>query len=231
MALTNQQLQDELFANLASRDDFSVAAGGRLERFLNFAQDRIARAFRFRELRILSTDSTIFNNDNNDKYLATPSNLRTLYTLRLLDGTNSHKLKFIDIGRWDAILPKPSESTRRRPTMYTFFRKTFEFNPLPDKVYTLEMRWDSWPTALTTLAQVPDYEHKDDMLITLATSYAHGSLGNKKKASSFFANYKNMLADAQIQDQDHPHESLVPLFELDVPTGDYWLDPFVRGVV
>ncbi len=229
MSFTNQVLQEEVRANLANRDDLTVAAGSRLERFLNFAQDRVARHHRFREFRQLSTDSTIFNNDLNDKYLATPTNLRTLYTIRLLDGTNSHKLTFIDIKRWDLLLPKPSETARRRPTQYTFFRRTFEFHPLPDAVYSLEMRWDAWPTALTTLAQVTEFEHKDDMLIQLATSYAQGSLGMVEKAAATFDIYKAMLNQALLSDEEHPHEDLVPTFEIGKPIGDYWADPFVRS--
>lgn len=226
--LTNQQLQEELLANLGNRTDFSVGLNSRLQTALTFSQDRIARRHKFRELRKLSTTSTIFNNNPDDKFLNTPPNLRTVYSIRLIDGLHSRKLDWISPITWDTVLPDPSDDPRRRPERYTYFRNVFEFHPLPDKVYTMELRWEGWPEAFTALSNTSSFEHKDDIILYGATAYLYDSLDQSEKARKFAVVFQQMLENAVLLDDKHPHEEIKPLFELDSPVGEYWTDPFIR---
>lgn len=228
--LNNQQLQEELLSNLGNRDDFSVALGSRLERALAFSQDRIARRYRFEELNKLSTANLVFNNNNDDKFLSTPTNLRTNYSLRLIDGTLSRRLDWVDPREWDRVLPFPPNTARGRPERYTYFRDVFELHPLPNKVYAMELRWDAWPAAFTSLGQSSDFLHKDDVILHGATAYLYDSLDQTEKARKFATIFLRLLEEAVNTEKDDSHKEIKPLFELDSPVGDYWRDPFIRSM-
>jgi hypothetical protein len=230
-ALTNVQLQTEIHRNHANRGDFTVGAGSILETYLNFAQDRLARLFRFDELKKYSKNSLSFTGDVDvDRFLPLPTDFRAGYSLALQDDTSSHRVTYISPQKWDQLIPRVEERARRAPVHFTLFGlSNLEFWPLPDEPYEVRFRWEKWPTNLTTANQVTEFIRKDDLLIDLGTSIAYLSKGNTEKSLEFFKVFSAKI-NTIIEDAKHDaQKEIVPEFELSSGINtEYWLDPFVR---
>ena len=232
--LTNNQLQDEILSNLANRTDFTVGVGTRLERFLNMSQDRIARLERFREMKKYSKETITNSGDITvDKFLALPNQFRSGYSLTLQDGTSSHKLDYVDPLLWDTRFPRVQETSRDAPRLYTLFDDdNIELFPIPDASYEVRLRWERWPTVFSALTQVSDFDHLDDVLIALATSWANLTLGQMEQSTVYFTIFRSMMAEIHVDAQRDSLKNIVPEFEVGggAAPGNYWLDPFVQSI-
>ena len=218
--LTLSDMKDEIRSNLGNRTDLD----SRLVRFVYFAQDMICRQFEFPELEEKTTD-TISQGDTTYTLTSRPRSIRSV---RLIDGTLSRKLEYINIGDWDKLLPKPDEWTEERPTHYTYWQNKLEFWRIPDNTYTIFIRWSKWPTALSDDSDTSDYENKDDVIVALATAWAFKSIGDKDRMY-FWANAAwDQLESAILAESQQPDREIVPIPELKTVLGDYWRDPFVR---
>ncbi len=233
MAFTNQILQDEVHAALANRDDLTVAAGSRIERWLNIAQVKIARESFWQELETADSDITLLINATS---LAYPTSFRYQKSLVLKDGDSTHKLTWLEAEEFDKRFPKIHDSTatltKNPPVFFTNWAKEWAFWPIPDVQYTINLKKGSWPTDLTTLGQTTDFSEKDDLLILLATADLMDSLGMLEKAAKKYAVFGALLEQARLEDKRKPGRDIQPSFEVGIATGDYWRDPFVnRGIV
>jgi len=232
MAFTNQILQDEVHAALANRGDLSVAAGSRIERWLNVAQVKIARESFWQDLQTANSDITLLINATS---LAYPANFRYQKSMVLKDGDSTKKLIWMDAEEFDKRFPRIHDSsavlTKNPPVFFTNWAEEWAFWPIPDVQYTINLKKGSWPTDLTTLAQTTDFKQKDDLLILLATADLMDSLGVVDKAVKKYAIFSAHLEQARTEDQRKPGQDIIPQFEAGVAVGDYWRDPFVtKGV-
>ncbi len=232
MSFTNQVLQDEVHAALATRDDLTVAAGSRIERWLNIAQVKITRELRWEELEVADAEETLPADATS---LAYPASFRYQQSLVLKDGDSTIKLAWLHPEVFDSRFPKIHDATatltKSSPVFFTNWAKSWAFWPVPDVEYKINLKKGSWPTALATLGQTTDLEEKDDLLINLATADLMNSLGMADKAVKQFNIYSALLATAKDEEKDKPGRDIVPDFETGIAVGDYWLDPFVRSVI
>ena len=229
--LTLDDMKDEMRSSLGGRTDINA----RLTRILNLAQMRIARKHRWEELENLYTNTTAFTSTPaDDKYLAMPSNLRDVYSIRLLDGANSRKLVRVPNRSWDKRIPSPEYFATGRPSLYTLRRNIMEFWKVPDAAYSLEAFGISWPTVFVdaTPTAVSDLDQKDDMLITLAMSWTFMTLRNREEAARWWAIYANMMNDAVDEEVEKPDLDFPVGLKLDTGQigGEYYRDPFVKSV-
>jgi len=231
MSFTNQILQDEVHAALATRDDLTVVAGSRIERWLNIAQVKITRESLWEELETPDAELTLPADATS---LAYPANFRYQLSMVLKDGDSTTRLHWLTPTEFDKRFPRIHDSTatltKSSPNFFNNWGKFWAFWPVPDIEYKINIKRGSWPIPLTTLAQTTELEEKDDLLIVLATADLMDSLGMLDKAVKKYQVFGALLARAKEEEKIKPGRDIVPVFEAGVSIGDYWLDPFVRGV-
>lgn len=174
MSLTGSQIVSEVLDNLTRTGVSQTTSGTDLSTrclvWVNRAQRKLARKYDllFKE----STATTLAS----QKSYSFPSNVRSIYDLRLENGFQSIKLDPTHYRLLDSMYPKPSVYTNRQPLFYIPFKSTntFELFPIPDQGYTVRMRHSYWPTDLTPLT-TSDWAlnniDMDEAIIALATSY------------------------------------------------------------
>lgn len=227
--LTLTELQDEVRSGMGGRVDLNT----RLTRFLNLAQQRLARMHDFDEMETTSTVSLSNTGAATDGDITLPT-LRELHSIRVEDGSRSRKLVQKSPRWWDKMLPMPDYHSRDIPSIYTIWNNTVFVFPLPEKSYTnlVRLRWTKWPTALSVGATPSEFREKDELLIELAISYAYRSLGNPEEAAKHEAIVRRLFNEADTIDRDKPDLEQVGDASQGSQTApqDYWRDPFVRSV-
>jgi hypothetical protein len=230
--LTLAQLEDEITRSLGNRTDMST----RLSRFLNLAQQRLARVKDFEEMRQIENGTfAITSNPTVDKKLSF-ANVREVYSFRVLDliGGEARKLKQVSPRLWDKTIPEPEYFARDIPTHYTIWAFVAEMWPVPDIAYAYEARYTAWPTPFVdaTPTQVSDYLMKDELLIALATAYAFDSLSKSVEADRRYKVAGQLLSESLNMDTLQPDLELAParsIFNASSFTPEYWRDPFTVG--
>ena len=173
MALSRLNMANEVLDNLGRSSAGQTRSGTTLSamviRWLDRAQVRITR--RAELLFKIATASTTAS----QLTYAFPSNVKTVFSIRLEDGTNSRKLIPVMPWEFDYLVPRPASNTTGRPDFYVPYKasNTFELFRIPDATYTMRLRYSIWPTALTTDSQTTDFQaagiDTDDVMIYFAT--------------------------------------------------------------
>lgn len=223
--LTLDGLKSEIRAGLGNRTDFD----SRLDDVINLSQMRIARRHRWEELeRMYTRTPSITSSAYDDKFLAFPGNLRDVYSVLLLDGFQSRKLTRVPYRRWDRVIPAPEQFSRGHPSHYTLFRNTMELWKVPDAAYQYIIRAVIWPAALSDSSSVSDLDQKDDMIITLTTSWLLLTSGREESANKWWRIYRNMMNDAGAEEEERPDLDILPGKGAagSSPSAPYYSDPF-----
>lgn len=225
--LTLLELKDEVRSGLGGRTDLD----SRLTRFLNLAQQRLARLHDWDEMEVISTTTITNSGGSGDRYVGMPL-LREVYSIVIEDDSRSRKLVQKSPRWWDRLIPLPEYHTRDTPSMYVVWGSIVEVFQLPDKTYPLRMRWTKWPTALSADATPSEFNEKDELLVELALSYAYRSLGNPEEAQKHEAVALRLFAESDQIDRDKPDLEMVGDARQgsQVAPQDYWRDPFVRSI-
>lgn len=227
MGLTLLELKKEIRAGLGGRTDLD----DRLTTFINLAQQRIARFHDFDEMETVATTLLHNTGSPNDRFVNLP-NLREVYSLVVEDGLLSHKLVQLPQGEWDKKLPLPSQYPRGIPSHYVIWGYSVEVWPLPDKTYTLRMRWSRWPSDLMNDSDRSELREKDDIIIHFALAYSNSTLGKYDDAMAHERIAVSHLSEAIRADQVKPDLRLrgapEDLSNRPLPA-EAWRDPFVRS--
>lgn len=171
----------------------------------------------------------------NDKAYTLPAEFRELFSLVILDGTNSWKLRAISRRLAERLFPDPATyPATERPRWYVRYGKTIELIPVPNGVYVIRMRYGVWPLAMTHDNASSELLRKDDVIVARLTGEAYSMTQEyESDAKEWFAKSEALLARAVVADaKDHDWEPM-PISEGPLgsgPLGEYWADPFVQGV-
>ncbi len=224
--LTLTQMQAEVRSYHGNRTDLDT----RITRFLNFAQIRLARAYSFPELHKFVTATGSFVNDATDRFISLPANVHSVKDFVLEDGDTSRKLEYKSPREFDRLYTGYISRGRSKPAIYTRWQECMELMPLPDEAYNYEIRYIVWPTDLVNGSDVSILDRKDELLILLAASIMHHSLGNTTKGRDLFGMF------AAIREEVIVDETVEPDLEIkseqgpgSVPSGKYWANPFFTG--
>jgi len=231
--LTLTELQAEVRANLGNRTDLN----DRLTRLLNQAQVRVAQEHS-KWIELETSEDKVLTYTGvpaTDKFLAFSSltvSPHKIYSIRVLDGTMTTKLRYVPHGKVDLITPYPEDDGVERPTHYSIWQKKFEWIPIIDQAYTMRIRMSKFPAVFSDASPsaVSDLENKDDLLIAWATHRAFKSLGHKEESDSWFQSYTDSLDIALVDEITKPDAILTPQPSGDYAvTGEYWADPFLKS--
>ena len=228
-------MEGEVLDNLVRTGLLTLRGSGstlssRVQTWLNRAQNKIARRDPYDLLANISTASTTIGQAS----YQFPTDIRSLYTMRVENGLQSVKLILVQPQRFDYLVPKPNEITTNMPRYYIPYktRDCFELFPIPDAVYTLRMRYSAWPTAFTDDTSVSDYTKLDDVIIYYATMYGFMWL-QELKDSRFW----QVRGDEALQEAGNPERDAYPDWTPIAqgfstnpasPIGDYYNDPFIK---
>lgn len=228
--LLRSELVTEISSFFANRSDITSA---NIITWLNIAQTRMARVHKFQELEGIDTTAiTYVGTPSTDKFFTLPTNTRKIYTVRLIDGSNSRKITVYTPQEFDKKIPYPEKYSTGRPSIAARWAHKLEWWKIPDKSYSIETRISKWPTAfLSSSDVVSDFDEKDDALIMLTVSWGYMRLRNMKDANFYWKVYSGMLNDIVGEEVENPDITLQgdtmgdgTLME------EPWRDPFVRSL-
>lgn len=235
MSLTRLEMANEVLDNLARDGSATTRSGTTLSdlavRWLNRAQRQVAR--RRDMLFKISTSTTI---DGTQTY-AFPSNIRSVFSIKLEDGANSRKLACVMPWEFDSRVPLPSNDTETIPRYYIPYKASnqFELYKIPDAGYTLRMRHSYWPTDLASDSTTSDYHTAnidlDDVLIFLATSYGFKYLQELVDARSWRKDGWDRLQEVWEAERHSfpdwaPHGTGFGVSGMGTSYGEYYNNPF-----
>jgi len=170
--------------------------------------------------------------------------VRTLHSIRLIDGASSVKLFIVDARKKDQLVPRPESYTEGASTSVTqFSRIDIEFNRIPDTTYPLEFRWSAHPTAIGDLAtsDALDLKYKDELVVAMTCWRGYAALQENEDATYWRSEVlgsggllaQALRADTHRPDDDHLFEG-EPAREASLVSdslGEYWLDPVLSVVM
>lgn len=234
--LTYQQMQDEALDNVAKSGVLTLQSGTtlatRMGTFVNRAQLWVDR--KCDSLYYDFTSATVAGQQT----YSFPSNLRRVFTLRLLDGLMSRKLTPILPWEMDQKIPNASSFTQARSEFYVPYSNTFTFQlfPIPDAVYTLELRASLFPSDMTNPADTSTLFQCDDAIVAYSTMFAFRWLQELKDASDWEAYANRIMKEVnEVTDDAQQYVDWAPTMEgfsvngSGAYTGDYVNNPFIRS--
>lgn len=223
MALSLKQIREEVRAGLGNREDLEP----RIDKAINIAQQRIARAHKFDALYGSTDLSTTASTATLS--LSSITNLDKIFSVVLLDSTSSRRLQSIPNRLWDKAIATLQSTTEARPRYYSRWGDgSLELLPTPDAVYTVRIKYSTWPSDLTDDNTTTALSNKEDIIIEYALHHLHKTLGNQETAEMYFRNYRNLLKEA-IQDDETEFDTVYAPGVQEIPT-DYWKDPFIKSL-
>jgi hypothetical protein len=208
--------------------------GERCIDFINWGQHRIARYYSFDELNALIESATTVASTKRYPLITGTNNLgltrpKDITTVRLIDDHNSTKLERWSIRKFDAQYPYPENYAEQRPSIYIRWNNNIDLFRIPDDAYTLHIRYPQWPQDLATDGQTPDFEYKDQLIITAAILEGYLHFEEYESASSWFKTFMGLLGEhiKAVGNVDwSPDAEPFSTNPGGYTSGEPWLDPY-----
>lgn len=199
MALTSYSTLKTAVANYLGRSDLT----SQIPDFITLAELRLSREIRTRKLLKSVTTTTTAG----DSTVALPSDfleLRDIY----LDGNPRISLQYLS----------PSTFTRNaqatvsgKPAVYTTLAQEFEFAPIPDKAYTVELLYYFKPVPMSDSVSSNEFlANYPDALLYASLAEAEPYLMNDARIQVWSSMYDRAIANISVSDEDSEF-SAVPL--------------------
>lgn len=166
------------------------------------------------------------------------SNMRRLSEVRLLDGLNSHEI-IVKRRTWIAeMFPDITAYAASRPRYAYVSGTTLYLVPAPDAVYNgIEYSYYRMHPDLTDDSTDILIPQADEAVIAFTTYWVFKSIEKHEDAAQWFAEYQMLVRDAKRVDRDSAVDSTATprgqsqgYTRGNVVPGDYWLNPFYKGV-
>ena len=235
MALTLDEMKTELRTAMVGRTD----QNSRLALAMNIAQDQLARAYDFSELRVVESYVIPYTGTvATDRFILfsnlTNSEPRKIHSWRTVPGDGTGRKIIGRNQRWmDLHVPDPEFNTVGHPRVYLKWEKKFEIWPVNEQTYASELRISKWPTAFSdgSGSSTANHLRKDDILIFLALSYLYHTLGEYERAKMFFGMAQTQLEKAIGEDIAEADREIDTGANLAKNLTSYWADPFIRSAL
>ncbi len=159
-----------------------------------------------------------------------PVKYNEIITIRVIDGTSSHKLTLVLPHEFDKKIPYPEGESQGRPQFYIPRGNSFDLFPIPDAVYTLQCHVNILPTTILTITDLIDFEPTKDELIVAGMTYrGFRFIQMYEDATAWKTEYRDMFLSAVEMNEAMPDwEPMGRGFDTNkVISGDYWKKPFI----
>ena len=196
--------------------------------WLNRTMLRMSRKYDFREMYKKYSSATV----DGQKSYAFPTNWKIIIDMTVIDGFSSKKLELVLPQYFDKVIPYPEQFTERCPTWYAPYGNNFDLYSIPDTAYTMYCRSVQWPTIITSIATLIDYEpNKDDIIVAGMTAEGFRHLQAFEDAAFYDKEFKERLAEAidleeRLPDWDPVGRGFNSSYGK-IPVGEYYNDPFI----
>jgi hypothetical protein len=191
MALTSYTTLKTAVANYLGRSDLTT----QIPDFITLAELRLSREIRTRKLLKSVTTSTAAG----DSTVEIPSDfleMRDLY----LSGNPRISLTY---NSPSAFTRNADAETSGKPSFYTMLGQEFEFAPVPDKVYTVELLYYFKPTPLSdSVASNEFLANYPDALLYATLSEAEPYLMNDARIQVWASLYDRAINNINTSDQN-----------------------------
>lgn len=202
------------------------------DRYINWAQRRIARFHSFHELNTIYESAATADGVKRYPLTTGTNNLgltrpKDITAIVLLDSANSRRLRRWTPRRLAGRYPRPENYAEQRPRIYARQGNQVEMFPIPDDTYTLRIFYPQWPTPLTADGNTSDFENKDELIIIGTVLETYMALEEYRSAAVWLQRFRGMLDDARDAEGDEDWEPVADEFmsEPSVLSGQPWLEP------
>jgi len=231
MPMTREDFRDEVRENIKRTED--GVSNTRINRWVNWAQGYVADLHTYEEMRKTDTSLTTTASDNS---LSWPTRMKDLYSLRLIDGSNSRTLIYVHPRNFDREIPRPATYSEGRPSWYVDYGSTFELFKIPNDTYSMTARFSQYPADLSADASESALLRKDCLIASIATVFGFWSLREIEDAAYWGSELVPPLYEASLT-SDHSAEDWTPVargfgqsYAASVE-GEWWKSPFAgRGL-
>lgn len=189
MAITNYADLQTTIADYLARSDLTA----QIPLFIQLAENRLRRDLRIRQMLKVSTTTTTAN----DSTVELPSDFLQMRDLHI----NTNPIQTIEYISPSNFYRNTLSSTNGLPRQYTILAQEFQFAPLPDSAYTLQMMYYAAPPYLSDsntsnvfLANSPD------LLLYASLGEAEPYLMNDARLATWAQMYDKGLASLTVSD-------------------------------
>lgn len=235
--LTRDQLVTEVCDVVGKSVSASSVSGSDLQTrvrvYLNWAQQRIARFYNWRELQVIIESFTFASTVKRYPWVSGTNNMgltrpRDIGSILLLDDYNSRRLVRVARPNFEKKYPRPENFANYRPRMYMVIGEAIEVFPIPDATYSTRIVYHQWPTPFTASSQTSDFSNKDQLLVVMTVMETYLALEEYSDAAIWFNKAMGMLTDAMKAEGDVDWEPLAEPIDLRTPqsiSGAPWIEP------
>lgn len=168
---------------------------------LNRTMIRMSRKHDFRECRKIYSASTTASVKN----YAFPTGYKTIYDIRLIDGTSSRKLEHAQGQKFDELVSYPEGLSEGRPVWYVPYGNNFDLYPIPDDAYAMYLKCTIWPTKITATTDTVTYDDdKDDLMVFGMTEELFQLIQMHEDSAVWNAKFQTGLKEAIDVDGRYP---------------------------
>ncbi len=225
MSMDREDFRGEVRENI--KRTISGVSDIRINRWLNWSKDYIADLHTYEEMR--KADNTLRTADG-DNTLSWPTRMKDLYSLKLVDGSNSRKLTYVNPRHFDDVIPRSATYSENRPAWYVDYGSNFELFPIPNAIYNMTARFSQYPIDFATDASECELLRKDALITAVATVFGFWTLREVEDAAYWGSQLVPPLYEASLT-SDHSAEDWVPVARgfgggTSVVAGNWWESPF-----
>ena len=185
-------VRTQIQRNLGGRDDTDTQAAN-LDNF-NHAQKFLADIYKWPELQVKVTAAlTASDNEYSETDLGL-TRVRTFHNMRLVDGTESYRLKYYTPDRWiTEVEPWLVQGIEDKPYCWTRWGKTIYFYYIPDSNYSVPIWYWQYPTVMVDDNTTIQYDDVDDILVAMATAITYDSFEEYTQAEKYWKRAERRL--------------------------------------
>ena len=161
---------------------------------------------------------------------AKPSECRTIYDIRMIDGSMSRTLLPMTPKSIDKSVPFAAQNSTGKPTHYVEWKDWIQLYPIPDDTYIIKMRYYKWQTAFALGTSTAEIDHIDDIITFAAAAYVWKFLGEPEQAAIMEQAVEVSLAKCGKLERLKPDLVLKPnMGSYSRSASDMQNDPFVKS--
>lgn len=204
-----------------------------VEEGINQAQKIIAMVQDFTELMVEDKTNAKTVASTKSYHITTDLGLvrpKDLYTIRLMDTTNSRKLTYVPFQMLDRDVPYTEQVATGKSKWYTRRGMYIELFPIPDDAYDLYIMHSQWPTPLAADADETDFVNIDHVIVALGTDIANDILEGTN--SDWMTKAQGYLG-ISIKEENYKPDTVLVAQPFNCGggvrySGEPWNDPFTK---
>ena len=197
MAFTNYTDLKATIADYLARTDLTT----QIPDFITLAENRLRRDLRLRTmLKVVTTTTTA-----GDKTVAYPSDFLAMKDIHIASGTTVDTLIYQNTSNF---FRNTRAAMGGKPTYYTSLSTEFQFAPIPDGAYTLNMLYYAKPVFLSDTNPSNDFlANAPDLLLYAALGEAEPYLMNDERLGTWASLYQRGLESLRASDDESEYPS------------------------